>query len=134
MFVATHIDFLTKVLKPVAAKDRLSSHPEFLQVWDLTFGSFFAANAGTATGVARESQIIWALAIGHLATGALLTLVIGNVARGATIVEGFKIGAMVAFLMWLSVDLTLYGVMNIFNLRATIVLQRPTELSVGHPP
>jgi hypothetical protein len=90
-------------------------------IWDVMFGSFFAANMGTAIGVPRETQILWALVVGHLATGALLTLAIATRPRPATVSDGVRIGAIVAFLMWLSVDFTYYGVMNVWNLRATIV-------------
>ncbi len=38
LFVASHIDFLAKILKPLGANDRLATQPEFQQVWDLTFG------------------------------------------------------------------------------------------------
>jgi hypothetical protein len=38
LFVASHIDFLVKTLKPLDAKARLATQPEFQQVWDVTFG------------------------------------------------------------------------------------------------
>ena len=37
MFIASHIDFLDKILKPLGANDRLATQPEFQKVWDLTF-------------------------------------------------------------------------------------------------
>ena len=37
LFIASHIDFLVKTLKPLEANRRLATQPEFQQVWDLTF-------------------------------------------------------------------------------------------------
>ncbi len=89
--------------------------------WDVLFTEFFAANAGSATGVVKDPQVVWALALGSLSYAALLTLAIETRAGSATIVEGLKIGAIVGFLMWFAVDLTLYGVWNVSNLTAAIV-------------
>jgi len=89
-------------------------------IWELAFADFFAANAGSATGVVKDPQVIWALALGTLSYAALLTLAIGTRAGSATIVEGLKIGAIVGFLMWFSVDFIHYGIGNVSNLTATI--------------
>jgi len=89
-------------------------------IWVLAFAGFFAANAGSATGVSRDSILIWALAVGNLSLAALLTLAIGW-ARATSIAQGFKIAAIVGFLVWLGVDLIHYGVSNVSNLTATIV-------------
>ncbi len=37
LFIASHIDFLVKALKPIAPADQLATQKEFLKVWDLTF-------------------------------------------------------------------------------------------------
>ena len=89
-------------------------------IWELAFADFFAANAGSATGVVKDPQVIWALALGTLSYAALLTLAIGTRAGSATIVEGLKIGAIVGFLMWFSVDFIHYGIGNVSNLTATV--------------
>ena len=90
-------------------------------IWEMAFADFFAANAGSATGVARDEPLLWAIALGVVANGALLTLAIGTRAGSATIVDGLKIGAIVGFLMWFSVDFIRYGFSNVENLTATIV-------------
>ena len=82
---------------------------------------FFAANAGSATGVWRDPPLQWALAVGNLSHAALLTLAVGSRVRSSTIAEGFRIGAIVGFLVWLGVDFILYGVQNVSNLTATVV-------------
>ena len=89
-------------------------------IWELAFVDFFAANAGSATGVARDTLVIWAVALGTVSYAALLTLAIGTRAGSATIVEGLKIGAIVGFLMWFGVDFIHYGIGNVSNLTATI--------------
>ena len=89
-------------------------------IWDMLFVEFFAANAGSATGVEKDPQVVWALALGSLCYAALLTLAIETRAGSATIVDGLKIGAIVGFLMWFAVDLTLYAVWNVSNLTAAI--------------
>ena len=89
-------------------------------IWELVFADFFAANDGSAIGVAKDPQVIWALALGSLCYAALLTLAIGTRAGSATIVEGLKVGAIVGGLMWFGVDLILYAVWNVSNLTAAI--------------
>ena len=89
-------------------------------IFDLALAEFYAANAGSATGLVKDPQVIWAIALGTLSYAALLTLAIGARAASATIVDGLKIGAIVGFLMWFAVDLTLYAVWNVSNLTAAI--------------
>ena len=89
-------------------------------MFDLAFADFFAANAGSATGVWKDPQVIWAIALGTLSYAALITLAIGTRAGSTTIVEGLKVGAIVGFLMWFGADLIIYGVWNLSNLTATI--------------
>jgi len=90
-------------------------------IWGMVFADFFAANGGSATGVARESNIVWAVVLGTLSLGALVTLAVGSQSGDATIMNGFKVGAIVGFLVWFGVDFIHYGVRNLSNLTATIV-------------
>ena len=90
-------------------------------IWDMLFAEFYAANAGSATGVVKDPQAIWALALGTLSYAALLTLAIETRADSATIVDGLKIGALVGFLMWFAADFIIYGVWNLSSLTTTIV-------------
>lgn len=90
-------------------------------IYVVLFSEFFAANAGSATGVTREPPLQWAIAVGNLSLAALLTLAIMSRARSATIIEGFKIAGLVGFLVWLGVDFIRYGVENVFNLTTAIV-------------
>ncbi len=90
-------------------------------IFDLAFAEFYAANAGSATGVVRDNQVVWAVALGTLSYAALLTLAIGTFAGSATIVDGLKIGVIVGFLLWFTVDFIFYGIFNISNLTLTFV-------------
>ena len=90
-------------------------------IFDLAFGAFYSANAGSATGVPRETQLVWAVALGSLSYGALLALTIAARAGSSDIGTGVKIGALVGFLLWFTADFILYGVENVSNLTRTIV-------------
>ena len=90
-------------------------------MFDLAFADFFAANAGSATGVWKDPQVMWAIAVGTLSYAALITLAIGTRAGSTTIVEGLKVGAIVGFLMWFSADMIFYGIWNVENLTAASV-------------
>lgn len=80
-----------------------------------------AMNSGSATGVAREPQLLWAVALGALSYSALVTLAIGSRARPSSIGAGIKIGAVVGFLIWFTADFMFYGISNVGNLTSTLV-------------
>jgi hypothetical protein len=90
-------------------------------IFNVAFASFYAANAGSATGVDRVPQLLWAVAVGSLAYGALITYVLAQRAGSVTVGAGFMAGAVVGFLLWCAVDFILYGSMNIQNLTRTVV-------------
>ena len=90
-------------------------------IWTLIFAGFFTANAGSAAGVNREAPLYWAVALGTLSLGALVTFVIGMRTDGVTIGAGIRIGAVVGFLLWLGVDFIHYGFLNVRNLTSTLV-------------
>ena len=84
------------------------------------FASFYAANAGSATGVDRGGEILWAMMVSNFAYAALITY---TMSRGSvtSIGQGMVIGAIVGSLFWASADFVLYGSTNIANLTRTIV-------------
>ena len=86
--------------------------------YELLLGKFFAANVGSATGVMRDNLIFWSVGVGCLAEAALITYVLG--ARGGA-GAGARVGAIVAFLMAVSVDFIMFGSTNTANLCATLV-------------
>lgn len=90
-------------------------------IFTRAFADFYAANAGSATGVDRGKEIFWAMALANLAYAALITFAIGNRVGSLSIGGGATIGAIVGFLMWLTADFVFYGITNIANLTRTVV-------------
>jgi hypothetical protein len=92
-------------------------------VFGIVLGNFYAyaLSAGSATGVPRQPMLLWAVAIGALSYGALLTLAIGSGGGSPTIGAGTKIGAVVGFLVWFSADFMLYGISNVLNMTSALI-------------
>ena len=90
-------------------------------IFTKTFAAFYAANAGSATGVDRAPEIVWAVLLGNCAYAALITYVMGNRAGSTSIGQGAVIGAIVGFLIWFTADFIFYGTSNIANLTRTVV-------------
>ena len=82
-------------------------------VFDNLVADFYAANMGSATGVMRDSQLLWAVIVGTAAYSALITLALSTQKDGTTIVGGSRTGAVVGLLIWGSADFVLLGVMNV---------------------
>lgn len=89
-------------------------------IFEFLLGDFYAANGGSATGVNRDPQIVWAVAVGALAYAALILYALRANAASLNVVNGMKVGATVGFLLWLCADFTLYGITNMSNLTLTI--------------
>lgn len=90
-------------------------------IFGVVFAGFYAVNVGSATGVARGTQLVWAVGLANLAYAALVTYAIGNRSESLTIGTGAKVGAIVGFLLWVTADFVFYGTTNIANLTRTIV-------------
>ena len=89
-------------------------------IFGIIFADFFAANAGSATGVPREPFNFVALVIGQLAWGAALTLILGW-ASVSSVGAGVRVGALAGLLLFLGFDLTFYATTNVQNLMASLV-------------
>ncbi len=89
-------------------------------IWEVALTEFFDANRGTATGVEREAQVIWSIALGTLFYGVLLTLALESRGGSASPVDALKVGAVVGFLLWGTADFIIFGFTNLNNLTATI--------------
>ncbi len=90
-------------------------------IWDILFADFFAANMGSATGVMRDTPLLWAVIVGTAAYTALIALALGTRSGGPTIGNGLKVGAIVGVLVWLTADFMLLGIMNVHTLTIAIV-------------
>ncbi len=84
-------------------------------------GGFYAANAGSATGVMRETPIMWALAVGAIGYAYLIVYTMRFRPGAGSAGQGFMVGAAVGFLLWFTVDFTFYGFSNINNMTVTLV-------------
>ena len=73
-------------------------------IFDVLFSGFYAANAGSATGVNRDGQLVWAMALAGLGYASLIIFAMGGRVRGVSIGQGALIGAVVGSLMWFTVD------------------------------
>ena len=84
---------------------------------------FFAANAGSATGVMKdEASMGWLpLIVGNLATGLLFALIYSRWAGITTFKSGAIGGAWVGLLIGLSYDLISLGVTNIMTVNSALV-------------
>jgi hypothetical protein len=94
----------------------------YVMFWTV-LGNFYAyaLSAGSATGVPRESPVIWAVALGALSYSALMTLAIGNCAGSPSIGAGIKVGAVIGFLVWFTADFFLYGTSNVLDLTSALI-------------
>jgi ABC-type nitrate/sulfonate/bicarbonate transport system permease component len=80
-----------------------------------------ALNAGSATGVQREPVLLWAVVVGAISYGALLTLAIDRPSTHPRILTGAATGAIVGGLMWITSNFMLYGVTNVGDLTSTLL-------------
>lgn len=88
-------------------------------IWIYLFADFFNANGGGAVGVSRPEMITWALVLGTLLYGVLVTLTMEW--RGSkSLVDGLITGAIVGALLWGTSDFTEYALNTLNNLQATI--------------
>jgi len=89
-------------------------------IFTMAFANFYAANAGSAMGVDRPEQLLWAMLLGNLGYAALICYAM-DARLPAGLGGGAKVGAIVGFLLWFTVDFILYGLTNLSNLTRTLV-------------
>ena len=90
-------------------------------LFNVLLSDFYAANAGSATGVNRESQILWSVLLGNFGYAALITYAAGGRSEGPTLQRTALTGAVVGFLLWFTTDFIFYGIANTSNLTLTVV-------------
>ena len=81
--------------------------------------SFFEAEH--QTGILRESPDFFHLAIGQLAFGVFLTVVIGKWARVGGAMAGLQIGALTGFMVALGFDFSMFATSTIISITAALV-------------
>ena len=97
-------------------------------IWNIALDYWVAGF--DAAGVARESALLWAVALSNVPHAALVTLAIGW-SGSSTIGGSVKIGAIVGFLVWLGADLAYYANTTIFDLTTTILDPLLTAVHFG---
>jgi hypothetical protein len=75
-------------------------------LWGVLLTSFFEGQ--TAGAVGRDAPVLWAAVVGTLSLAMLVTLVVGW-SDSASMMEGFRTGALVGFLVWFVVDLIIFA-------------------------
>ena len=90
-------------------------------LYGVLLADFFAANAGSATGVNREKPDLVMIALGQIPLALLLAVLIRRGGVRPSPASGAGLGAIFGFLLELGVDLTMYGTTNVANLTATLV-------------
>jgi hypothetical protein len=90
-------------------------------IFTTAFADFYAAQSGSATGVMREGEVFWAVALGNLSYAALITYVMSRRPDAPSLADGALIGAVVGFLLWFTADFVLFGITNIATLTRTVV-------------
>ena len=89
-------------------------------LYELVLGGFFAANAGSATGVIKESPDFLWIAVGQLASGGVLATALGW--KGATdVAGGAQAGAKLGALIAVALGFVTLGAMNISTLASVVV-------------
>jgi hypothetical protein len=88
-------------------------------IWVVLFADFFAANAGSATGVDREQMVVWSVVLGTLCYAVLLTLGL-EVSGKKGIGGGILVGAVVGALIWGTADFILYGITHLNTLTGAV--------------
>ena len=89
-------------------------------IFGVVFADFFAANAGTATGVPKEPFDFVSLGIAQLAWGAALTLILGW-ANVSSVGQAARTAAIAGLLLFFGFDLTMFATTNTSTLLATVV-------------
>lgn len=90
-------------------------------LFDKLLMNYYAANVGTATGVMRDTQVLWAMIVGYLLYAYAIIFALRFRTGSGSAGYGFMIGAAVGFLIWGTVDFILYGVSNMNNMTLTFV-------------
>lgn len=89
-------------------------------LYGIVLVDFFQANAGSATGVMKETPDMILLFLGEIAWGALFTYIFLQWANIRTLASGAKAGAILGFLMGLGFNLISVGTANLINLTGAI--------------
>ena len=89
-------------------------------IFNFLFASFYEANSTGAASLMRETPMIWPWVLGNLSLAVLVALAIDKTGSDS-LLQGFKVGAIIGFLVWFGVHFNMYSVIDLWNLTAIIV-------------
>jgi hypothetical protein len=89
-------------------------------IFDLLLASFYAANMTQSADLMREASLLWPMILGNIALALLVTLAVLQTGSDS-LLKGFKVGAIVGFLVWFGVHFNLYSMLTLGNLIVEIV-------------
>jgi uncharacterized membrane protein len=91
-------------------------------MYGVALSSFFAAHAGASNGDMKtmEQIVWWALILGNVASGALLTYIFLKLGNISTFGSGASTAAAIGFFMALSMDLIRFATSNSLDLTASL--------------
>lgn len=89
-------------------------------IFDLLFAGFYAANMTVSADLMRETSLLWPMLLGNLALAVLVTLAVLQTGS-ISLLGGFKVGAIVGFLVWFGVHFNMYSMMVLGNVIVIIV-------------
>ena len=92
-------------------------------IYGLLLTDFFNSNAGSATGVMRamDAMIWWALILGNIFNGLMLSYIFNKWANITSLGSGLSGGLVIGLLMTAGFDLIMYATSNVSTLNATLV-------------
>lgn len=104
-------------------------------IYGIALEGFFMEHAGPVTGLHKtmEEMQWWALIVGNLASGALLSYIFLKWANIKTFGGGASAGAVVGFFVTLSYDMVALGTTNMMDLTAALtdVIAGTVMTSIG---
>jgi uncharacterized membrane protein len=91
-------------------------------IYGMMLMNFMQSHSNNASGVFRteETMIWWALILGNLAFGFLLSYIL-NKSNVNSAMAGATVGAVVGFLMSLAIDFSIYAQVNLWDTTAMAV-------------
>lgn len=90
-------------------------------LWGLALAGFYDAHMGPVSAVTKEPVEMVYLAFSQIVSAVLLTVVMGKWAGVSGFGKGLMIGAVMGFLISLSVGLSQYSMMNLVDLTAVLI-------------
>ena len=89
-------------------------------IFDLLLAGFYAANMTQSADLMREASLLWPMIVGNIALALLVTLAVMKAGAGS-LLGGFKVGAIVGFLVWFGVHFNMFAMFPLGNLIVIIV-------------